>query len=389
MDFRQNFEIALRSLRGNRLRTSLTVAIIAVGVMSLVGIQTALDIMSEKVVGSFSKMGASLFRIESKEDYAPVGLREARDFVERCDFAGSASISSLQSMTSQIRCGTKVTDPVVCVIASDENYLGSQMLALSAGRNFRREEVLSRESVAIIGDNVRRKLFGEGSGVGETVVVGNGHYVVTGTLERQGAIFGTGADNSVVIPVGGDCVCTIDILPLPEEDFMETVERSRLLMRSVRRLRPGMENDFVIVRADTMQDKLSSLKDKLSIAALAIGLVTLLGSAIGLMNIMLVSVKERTKEIGTRKALGASPATIRRHFLAESVLVGQIGGIWGILLGILFGNIVALAMEGNFTVPWEWVLMSVGICLAVSLVSGYVPASRAAALPPVEALRDE
>ena len=223
-------------------------------------------------------------------------------------------------------------------------------------------------------------------------------YSVTGVMEREGSLFGIGTDNTVLVPLGpartrflaSDARYSLDIMPVGEESaFEEAWERAVVVMKLIRGLRPQDEANFAISRSDSIIRELDSLKGKLSIAALVIGLITLLGASVGLMNILLVSVKERTCEIGIRKALGAKPRTIAMQFLTEAMLIGQIGCAAGLLLGLLFGNLVALMLGCAFTLPWRWLGLSVLICMVVSILSGYLPARRASRLDPIEALRCE
>lgn len=384
-------EMALRSLGTNRLRTGLTVAIIAVGIMSLVGIQTALEIMTQKIVGSFSKMGAAAFTITSDGAHAPLSLRQAVRFKQAAaqEDAGTICISIVRNPIVQAKYGSVVTDPLVSLVEADENYLVCNSAAIADGRMFNLREIESKAAVALIGDNLCKKLFAGNNPLGKTITADGRHFVVVGRISRQGSMLGSGLDNNIVTPLGGEGDYCLTVVPPPNVELAQAVSGARSLMRAVRRLPAAAPDDFVISRADSLQDNLASLKTKLSLAALVIGLITLLGSSAGLMNIMLVSVKERTCEIGIRKALGARRAGISRQFLAEAVTIGQIGGAAGIILGILFGNIVAIVMEGRFTILWDWVALSILICFAVSILSGVVPARRAAALPPIAALRNE
>lgn len=393
-----DFEAAVSYLKGNKVRTVLTVAIIAVGIMAIVGIQTAITIMTESIAGSFSKMGTDLLSLEPMEGKPSIGVKQARSFVKQSEyFAQIASVYSIKSSIAQIKSGRAVTDPVITVISADEQYLGTQSSDVTAGRVLTSSDILRHTPVAMIGANVQRKLFrdeyasGDESeaGVGENILVCGRRFRVVGVIGRQGAMFGTGLDNSVIVPLENEKECQICFIPVEEMGSIQAGDEARQLMRQIRALGPSDESDFLVVRADTMQGKLEAIKSKLSVAAFLSGLITLLGSVVGLMNIMLVSVKERTREIGTRKALGARNSEIIRQFLTESVLIGQAGGVSGIVLGILSGNIVALLMDGRFTVPWNWLVISVILCFVVSLMSGIMPARRAAALNPIEALRDE
>jgi putative ABC transport system permease protein len=229
--------------------------------------------------------------------------------------------------------------------------------------------------------------------------VGAVEYYVVGVMEREGSLFGIGTDNTVLVPLGvartrflaPDSHYLLNIMPVGEDEtlFEQAWERAVVVMKLIRGVRPQDKANFAISRSDSVIRELETLKGKLSIAALVIGLITLLGASVGLMNILLVSVKERTSEIGIRKALGAKPRIIAMQFLAEAVLVGQIGCAAGLLMGLLFGNVVALLIGCAFTLPWRWLGVAVIICLVVSILSGYLPARRASRLDPIEALRCE
>jgi len=386
-----NIGIAFRALESNRLRSTLTIAIIAVGIMSIVGIQTAIEILSDKVVGSFEKMGAGMFTVQPKSDGAGITLDQARRLSESAaEYASAISIYRYEDLIERVSSDGRSTDPIVSLISSDSQYLVCQGGTIACGRNLMESDIEKKLKVAVIGDNVRRKLFTEdGSGIGRSISCGNGRFMIVGEMERQGAIFGTGLDNSVITPISGGDNVLIDIIPREGTSLITAAERTASTLRAIRRLGTLQKPDFEIVRSNTAEDNLASVKHKLVLAALGIGLITLLGASVGLMNIMLVSVKQRTREIGLRKAVGARPSEIRRQFLVESVVIGQIGGAVGIVLGILLGNIVSLIMEGDFTIPWKWVELSVILCIVVSILSGIVPAHRAAMLDPIEALHNE
>ena len=403
---RDDFRFALDSVLANRRRMWLTVAIIAVGVASLVGIQTAVSILADEVAGSLGRAGAGRFTLQAKEDAPPITLRQVQQFLalESSNSGGpsvmpgstghldaplhAASAWSVQTSMAQIRCGGVATDPVVQVLACDEHYLPVYDVRLSAGRGFTAREVEEHQPVALLGDNVRKKLFGTESGLGETVSFAGGRYRVVGVLAREGALYGSSLDGSLLIPISdAPAGCSITVHVADGGALSSAVAAAGQRLAAVRRLPPGAEPDFDIVQSNDTEATLASLRSKLSLVALAIGLVTMLGASTGLMNSLLVSVKERTREIGTRRALGAKARGIARQFLLESMIIGQLGNIAGILLGLLFGGLTALALDGNFAVPWPWVAAATLLSLVVSLLSGLLPARRAAALDPIEALR--
>ena len=384
---RDFFRFALDSLSTNRRRVLLTVAIIAVGVASLVGIETAVGVLTDRVAGSFDRLGAGLFTIRPKEDASPLDARQAAAFAAAFRQAEAVSCWCISRQAAIVRSGGKATDPVVEIVATDAGYLACQDLSLASGRNFSPYEVEQHAKVALIGDNVRRRLFGDSDAIGKEITAAGARYRVIGVLQRQGALFGTGIDSGILCPMETtESSCSVTVRTAPAAAGATLSEAGRL-MTAIRRLPPGAAPDFEIVQADSAQATLASLRAKLSLVALAIGLITMLGAAVGLMNRMLVSVKERTREIGTRRALGAKARAIARQFLGEALLIGLLGSAAGILLGLLLGNLVALALDGGFSIPWGWIAAAVLLASAVSLASGLLPARRAARLDPIEALR--
>ena len=382
---RDEIRFALDSLLVNRRRMVLTVAIIAVGVASLVGIQTAVSILADEVAGSLGRAGAGLFTLQAQKEAPPISYRQAKSF---CEMSRAASVWSVVKKQAQLRSGGVTTDPVVRVLACDENYLACQDLRLAAGRGFTQQEVEERLPVALLGDNVRKKLFGNENGLGEMVSCGSGRYRVIGLLAREGALYGSSLDASLLVPIDASAAdCRISVRVPETGTLSSAVAEAGAQLAAVRRLPPGSEPDFEIAKAEGAEATLASLRSKLSLLALAIGLVTMLGASVGLMNSLLVSVKQRTQEIGTRRALGARARSISRQFLLESVVIGQMGNASGVLLGLLFGGLTALTLGGRFSVPWPWLGAATLLSLAVSLAAGVLPARRAARLNPVEALR--
>ncbi len=394
---RDFLETALDAIRTNKLRSVLTILIIAVGITSLVGIQTALEVLSRELSDSFSRMGAARLTVTAAEKAPPLTVRQARDFTAAIIGEGdiAASISIPVDALARASSEGKTTDPVVTLTASDLHWLQCSGNVLAAGRNFTRREMTEGAAVCLIGASIASKIAeGEADAIGREISFGRGTYRVIGTIEKRGAGFAPGAGCEAVIPLanatgqltGEGSACSVTLLAAETGSAKET---ARNAMRRIRRLPPDAPDDFEIKSGDSLGETLGSLESKLSAAALAIGLITLLGAAAGLTNIMLVSVRERRSEIGLRKALGARKELIARQFLFESFLICQAGGVIGAILGTAAGNTVAVILGGRFLLPVKWLAASILICTAVSLLSGFLPARKASEMDPIDALRCE
>ncbi|MFO7935393.1 MAG: ABC transporter permease [Bacteroidales bacterium] len=409
--FIENIRIALKSIRTNLLRTILTVFIIAFGIMALVGILTAIDSIKNSLTESFSIMGANTFTIESRsmrvqignqryrrKNYEFISYREAEEFKQRFRFPARVSVFTRASSTAIVKYRSYKSNPNTSVLGADENYIYTAGYEIEQGRNFSITDIENNRNVVIIGDDVADQVFGDNvDPINRFISVGNGRYRVIGVLKGRGQSGGFGTDRVCIIPYTNvrqyfsrpQMQYSINVMPYQPEMLDISASEAEGVFRLVRNLEARDESDFNITKSDQLAQMLIENMKYVTLAATIIGLITLAGAVIGLMNIMLVSVTERTKEIGTRKALGAKSVMIRRQFLYEAVVIGQLGAVVGILLGIIIGNGVSLAIGSSFIVPWKWIILGIVLCFGVGVVSGYFPAVKASRLDPILALRYE
>lgn len=408
--FRENLRISLQSIRANLLRTILTMLIIAFGIMALVGILTAIESIKYSLQSQLSLMGANSFALISKDmnisrggehqrniNEPYISYDEATNFKEKYNFPAVVALSTSVSGTATIKFKSKKTNPNVALWGVDENDLITSGKTIALGRNFLVDDLKLNKHTAILGSDVVKELFKNGENpLEQVVVIGEGKYKVIGVLKEKGSGM-TGGDKVVLLPLSNvrqyypmpDRTYRINIMPLKPELLDMAISEAEGLFRVIRSLKAQDANDFDIEKSDAIVEMLVENTKIVTIAATIIGMITLFGAAIGLMNIMLVSVTERTMEIGIRKALGAKTKTIKQQFLFESILIGQIGGALGIILGMVIGNLVSLLIGGSFIIPWFWIITGVVLCLIVSVVAGYVPATKAARVDPIISLRYE
>lgn len=403
----EQVKVALRSIRAQWLRTLLTITIIGMGIMALMSMITATEALRSSLIEQFVGLGAGTLQVSESNrrgafggrrfgESDPITFQQAMGLKAATADQGIASVSARGTMMGRLAHSGEETDPNVLVVGGDETFLPMSGYDLEVGRNFSPEEIRRNAPVVILGKDVVNKLFSPSeSPLDQDVRIRNRRYRIIGVLAEQGASFGMSQDNQAILPVGeirarfsGPRTSYSVQIKAPDPDAISELNEAVIgEMRALRGDLPGEPDSFRIARSDALIDQFNEGLGSVTLAALFLGLITLLGSSIGLTNIMLVTVTERTREIGLRKALGASAKTIRTQFLVEVVIIGLLGGVFGVGLGIGVGNVVASYLEAPFVLPWGWVILALILSGGVSLASGYYPARQAAQLDPIDALR--
>ena len=408
--FRDNLRISLRAIQSNKVRAILTICIIAIGIMALVGILTAIDSIKSSLTNQFTMMGANSFTITSRgmnirignsntrtRNFARITYREAEEFKSRFNEPASIAISFNASRGATVKYASEKTNPIINLTGVDENQLTVAGYEVESGRNFNSDDIQLTRHFVIIGSDIVKDLFNTGiDPVGKMINVAGMNLQVVGVLKSKGSGIGN-PDRVCFMPLTtarqyfsqANMTFNITVMPLIPANLDMLTGEAEALFRIIRNLNPKDETDFNVNKSDNIVKMLLDNIKYVTLAATLIGVVTLFGAAVGLMNIMLVSVTERTREIGVRKAIGAKTQTIKYQFLFESILISQMGGIFGIILGILMGNIVSSMLQSSFVIPWLWVLTGIVVCFIVGVASGYAPAVKAANIDPIEALRYE
>lgn len=412
MNLRENISEGIKSIKANKLRTFLTAAIISIGIMSLVGILTAIDGIQNSIDSSFSSLGANTFDIESKrsnrgsedgvkaKEYPPIDYEEFARFKEEYDGPGIVSVNTVVSWNTEAKYRSKVTNPNMMVRGGDENFLLVDGYDIGSGRSFSMAEVKNGAYVCIVGQQLVEALFDDNeTPIGKKISVLGAKFKIIGTLEEQGGVSGnSGVDRRIVVPLVTARIIGTDryfgyettIALNDTRNMEEAVAEARGLMRSIRKDPITQEDSFEIIINKSFAERMGEITGYLRVGGFSIGFITLLGASIGLMNIMMVSVTERTREIGVRKALGATPLKIRQQFLIEAIVICQMGGVGGIIFGIIIGNLTStLVFKAGFVIPWLWMVIGVLIGIVVGLISGYIPAYKASKLDPIDSLRFE
>lgn len=409
--FRENVRIALGSIRTQLLRTILTVLIIAIGITALVGILTVVSALENTLSTDFASMGANTFNInqyentsrrrggEEREIINPIiSYPEAVAFKNKYKFPlTETSISFTATATAEIKYDSEKTDPENIIVGVDEYFLVNSGLETSSGRNFTGFDIQNNTYTCIVGSDFQKGILKDVNPIDKIISIRGAKFKVIGVLKEKGSTFGNSQDLRVLISIqvarslftAPNINYTMNIMASQKEMLEQAIDNAVSTMRRVRKLSPVKDNNFAVVRSDDLINRILSITQYLGIASWIIGIITVFGSSIALMNIMIVSVTERTREIGVRKALGAKKSTIAFQFFIETLLIGQMGGLAGIIFGIIIGFAIATAIDFVFVIPWGAILSAFITSFAVAIVSGLYPAIKASKLDPIEALRYE
>jgi putative ABC transport system permease protein len=402
------FRMALSSLRTNKLRSALTMLGVAIGVFSVIGVMTALSVIQGSIESGLSFLGSNIFQFakypvinsrDPEEKFANrrnIALDEANEFKRL--MAGEANAIALKVFDGgkPVSYGNVVLQGRT-IVGTNEFFLAANSYAIGYGRNISPDDVELGRPVTVVGASIQKKLFPSQTAIGKTIKVNSRPYTIIGVLEEKGSSFGNSQDDLVLVPITkffsdfGHEHRTINlaIQSTSQATYNDTLDKAIGAMRAARGLKLGQENDFEIYSNDTLVTAFAQVADTVRVGAFVVSVIALLAAGIGIMNIMLVSVTERTREIGVRKAIGARRYDIIKQFLIEAVLLSELGGLAGILTGVLGGNGVALAFDMTMVFPWFWAITGLVVCSVIGIGFGSYPAWKAASLHPIEALRYE
>ena len=410
MQLTQLFVLALQSLKTNRLRTLLTVLGVVVGIFSIIVVMTIVTMLQNTISEGFQFLSKNTFQIQKWPAIQTRGQAERQKYHNRKDITlddfyrfekmmKSAKVVGAYQMEGGkvIKFANRETNPNTAIVGVTQGVYPSLNLEMGEGREFRNSDIEYSNNVCVLGNYVVEKLFYDGNPVGHMVRVDGHPMRVIGTLKKKPDFFGQTVDNYVVIPITtyqsiyGKRSETVDITVMANNaaDYQKTIESAIGYMRLIRKIEPGGENDFEIFSNESLMDQVNDITGPVKIGALAVSLVALLAAGIGIMNIMLVSVTERTREIGIRKAIGAKRSSILIQFLIEAIILCLIGGIAGIAIGIGIGNFAGSFLSAETAIPYDWIAIGITMCVIVGVIFGTYPAYKAANLDPIEALRYE
>lgn len=406
MDFKEIFIVALQSIKGNRLRAGLTILGVVVGIFSIILIMTIITMLQKSIESGFSQLNKNTFQIQKWEamQMGPRQHKNRKDITIEDYYRLKGMLLQAQYIGAEqwqfgkiVKYGNKETNPNISFAGITTDAMKTNDWKVEFGRDFIESDVNYSRNVCLLGPDVSDKLFTGVDPVGQTVLADGFPLTVIGILERQPQMFGQSRDNYIVMPITsfqnkyGKYVNSVNITVMThsKEEYEKVIEAATGYMRIIRKNQPGEDNDFYIFSNESMISQVNDVTSGIKIGALAVSIIALLAAGVGIMNIMLVSVTERTKEIGIRKAVGAKKSHILMQFLFEAILLCFFGGIIGIGLGVGLGNFVGSFLNAQKAIPYDWILIGISICVFVGILFGTYPAYKAANLDPIEALRYE
>jgi putative ABC transport system permease protein len=408
MNILEVFRMAVNALRTNKLRSGLTMLGVAIGVFSVIGVMTALSVIQGSIETGLSFLGSNLFQfakypVISKNDpgekYANrrnISLDQANDYKRRMEGEAAAVCLKVFDGGKPASFGrTKVQG--FTLVGTNEWFLVANSYTLGYGRNISPDDVEFGRNVTVVGTSIQKKLFPDQTPIGKVIKVNEKPYQIIGVLEEKGSSFGQSQDDLILMPITkffsdfGSANRTVNVATqsTSQSTYNSTLDKGIGAMRIARGLKLAQENDFEIYSNDTLVTAFAQVADTIRVGAFVVSAIALLAAGIGIMNIMLVSVTERTREIGLRKAIGARKNDVVRQFLLEAIVLSEIGGLMGIICGIAGGNGIALYFDIAMVFPYGWAITGLVVCSIIGIGFGFYPAWKAASLHPIDALRYE
>lgn len=407
MNFGEIISIALFAIRSNKLRSILTLLGVVVGVFSIIAVMTAVQVLQSSIENGLSGLGSNTFQIQRMPNFAnrqqwhAAMLRKritfdvTQRFVQRVKLAQYIGVEGTRDGLI-VQAGGLKTNPNIGMLGENVEGLYTNNWTMGEGRPFNQGDIETAQKRIILGAEVAKKVFPNGKAIGSSVRIGSFRYQVIGLFEPQGSSLGGNNDNFVVIPLttfleqyGRNRDLHIMEKSKTPELFNDALDEARYVLRTIRNVDPGKEDDFEIFSNDSLISTFNDFTYYIKLGVGFISFIALLAAGVGVMNIMLVSVTERTREIGIRKAVGARKGSILSQFVAEAIVLCQIGGLVGIGLGILAGNLVAVAFNIPAVFPVNWALIGFFLCSFIGVAFGVYPAWKAANLDPIDSLRYE
>lgn len=408
MNITQTLALSIQSIKNNKLRTSLTILGVVVGIFSIIVIMTVITMLQNSIEGGLSQLSKNTFQIQKNDPTVGGGghrrdrsrrditIEEAyrlKDLLTEARYVGAEQ----WQFGKIVKFGNKETNPNIQIAGITTEAMQTNNWIVEEGRSLRDNDIGNSRNVCIMGKDVIDKLFPNINPIGQTVRVDGRPVQVIGILERQPALFGQSRDNYIIMPITTwqsmfgkrSRSISITVMSYSLDDYNQLIESAIGHFRQIRRNAPGEPNDFYIFSNESMIGMVNDITGPIKYGALAVSVIALLAAGVGIMNIMLVSVTERTKEIGIRKAVGAKKSNILTQFLIEAVILCIIGGLLGIVLGIVIGNFAGSLLAAESAIPYDWVIIGISLCVLVGVIFGTYPAYKAANLDPIEALRYE